>query len=37
MGNTEYLISIAVLFTAIILPTMIVGSIAEYIIKRKKN
>jgi hypothetical protein len=37
MENTEYLISIAVLFTAIILPTMIVGMIAEYIIKRKKN
>lgn len=37
MENTEYIISIAVLFTAIILPAMIVGSITEYIIKRKKN
>lgn len=37
METTEYLISIAVLFTAIIAPAMIVGSIAEYIINRKKN
>jgi MFS-type transporter involved in bile tolerance (Atg22 family) len=37
MENTEYLISIAVIFTAIIAPTVLVGSIAEYIIKRKKN
>jgi hypothetical protein len=37
MDTTEYIISIAVLFTAIIAPTMIVGSIAQYIINRKKN
>jgi hypothetical protein len=37
MENTEYLISIAVIFTAIIAPAMIVGSIAQYIINRKKN
>jgi len=37
MENTEYLISIAVLFTAIIAPAMIIGSIAQYIINRKKN
>jgi MFS-type transporter involved in bile tolerance (Atg22 family) len=37
MENTEYIISIAVIFTAIIAPAMIVGSIAQYIINRKKN
>jgi MFS-type transporter involved in bile tolerance (Atg22 family) len=37
MKTTEYLISIAVLFTAIIAPALIVGSIAEYIINRSKN
>jgi|688.fasta_scaffold325771_4 hypothetical protein len=37
MKNTEYLISIAVLFTAIIAPALIVGMIAEYIIKRKNK
>jgi MFS-type transporter involved in bile tolerance (Atg22 family) len=37
MENTEYIISIAVLFTAIIAPAMIVGTIAEYIIKRKNK
>jgi hypothetical protein len=37
MENTEYIISIAVIFTAIILPTMIVGTIAEYIINRKNK
>jgi MFS-type transporter involved in bile tolerance (Atg22 family) len=36
MKNTEYLISIAVLFTAIIAPALIVGAIAEYISKRKQ-
>jgi MFS-type transporter involved in bile tolerance (Atg22 family) len=37
MNTTEYIISIAVLFTAIITPAMIVGMIAEYIIKRKNK
>jgi hypothetical protein len=37
MDTTEYIISIAVLFTAIIAPAMIVGMIAEYIIKRKNK
>ena len=37
MNTTEYIISIAVLFTAIIAPTMIVGSVTEYIIKRKNK
>jgi MFS-type transporter involved in bile tolerance (Atg22 family) len=37
MKNTEYLISIAVLFTAIIAPALIVGMIAEYIINRKNK
>lgn len=37
MDNIEYLISIAVIFTAIIAPAMIVGLLAEYIIKRKNK
>ena len=37
MNTTEYLISIAVLFTAIIAPAMIVASITEYIINRKNK
>lgn len=37
MENTEYLISIAVIFTAIIAPALIVGLLAEYIIKRKNK
>jgi hypothetical protein len=37
MDNIEYLISIAVIFTAIIAPALIVGLLAEYIIKRKNK
>jgi MFS-type transporter involved in bile tolerance (Atg22 family) len=37
MNTTEYITSIAVLFIAIITPAMIVGTIAEYIIKRKNK
>jgi hypothetical protein len=35
MDTTEYIISILILFTAIISPALIVGVIAEYISKRK--
>jgi len=37
MDNIEYLISIAVIFTAIIAPALIVGLLAEYITKRKNK
>jgi hypothetical protein len=37
MNTTEYIISIAVLFAAIVAPAFIVGTIAEYIINRKNK